>query len=89
MAKKKSVANKNNIEIPGATPVVDDSYLPKKDTFTPDEVSAYFGVARSTIYLWISHGLFPGTEKYTEATMRIPRKSILSFRLKSRLDSLA
>jgi len=60
--------------------------LPQKDLFRVDEVAIYFGVSRSVIYLWIDHGHL-NAEKLN-GTLRIPRESILKFRIKSIIDKL-
>lgn len=66
--------------------VIDDPMLPPKSLFSTDEVSAYFGIARSTVYLWIDHGILEA-EKYG-GTIRISREAILACRFNSRLKPL-
>jgi excisionase family DNA binding protein len=51
-----------------------------------DEVAEHFVVTRQTIYLWIDHGLLEA-EKY-KGVIRIPRDSIINFRLASRVRPL-
>lgn len=60
--------------------------LPEKPLLRVDEVAAYFDVTNRTIYLWIDHGLLLA-EKY-KGVIRIPRESIETFRLSSRLSPL-
>ena len=57
--------------------------LPEKPLWRVDEVSAYFDVARSTVYLWIDHGLLEA-EKLC-GVIRVTRQSILKFRLSSKI----
>lgn len=73
-------------ETAGEIAAVDDSMLPKKALFRIDEVAAYFDIARSTVYLWIDHGILTA-EKYGSTT-RVPRESILKCRLANRLKPL-
>lgn len=88
MTRPKGSKNRKKIEsIEAVEPVKDDPRLPKKSLFRIDEVSAYFEVARSTIYLWIDHGIL-SAEKY-HGTIRVPRESILSCRFRGQLDPLA
>jgi len=89
---KRNKPIKNNIinrVKPEPIETVDDSTLPKKDLFRVDEVAAYFNVSRSTIYLWVDHGILKA-EKYNgqNGTIRISRKAILSCRFNNRLDPL-
>lgn len=56
----------------------DDPNLPDKSLFRVDEVADYFGFSRSTIYLWIDHGILKA-EKY-RGSLRISRVSILNCR---------
>ena len=58
--------------------------LPKRALLTITEVASYFYVSERTIYLWIDHGLLEA-EKYRRV-IRIPKKSVLNFRLKHRID---
>jgi excisionase family DNA binding protein len=60
--------------------------LPQKPLLRVDEVAAYFDVTVRTIYLWIDHGLLEA-EKYKGA-IRVPRESILTFRLASKIHPL-
>jgi excisionase family DNA binding protein len=60
--------------------------LPNKELFRVDEVAEYFGVARSTIYLWIEHGILIA-EKY-RGIIRIPRESVENCRMASKLTPL-
>ncbi len=66
--------------------VLDDPRLPDKSLFRVDEAAAYFDVARSTIYLWLDHGILKG-EKYG-GTVRISRESILNCRFNNQLKPL-
>lgn len=75
--------NKKNIE---NTTIVDDPNLSQKSLFRVDEVADYFNIAKSTVYLWIDHGIL-SAEKYN-GTIRIPRESILSCRFKNKINSL-
>lgn len=58
--------------------------LPAKPLWRVDEVAAHFDVTARTIYLWIDHGLLLA-EKY-KGIIRIPRESIINFRLGARID---
>ena len=69
------------------TPPIDDHRLPNKSLFRVDEVADYFGYSRSTIYLWIDHGILQA-ERYG-GTFRVSRESILKCRFKSSIDTLA
>ena len=60
--------------------------LPKKELLRVDEVATYFDVSKATIYLWVDHGLLEA-EKY-RGVIRIARKSVLSFRLASKMRPL-
>lgn len=60
--------------------------LPKKELLRVDEVATYFDVARSTVYLWIDHGLLKA-EKY-RGIIRIPKESVKKFRLVNEVKSL-
>jgi excisionase family DNA binding protein len=60
--------------------------LPKKPLWRVDEVAEHFDVTRQTIYLWIDHGQLEA-EKY-KGVIRIPRDSIINFRLASRVRPL-
>jgi len=58
--------------------------LPEKPLWRVDEVAAYFDVARSTVYLWIDHGLLEAEK--LRGVIRVTRQSILRFRLASRIN---
>lgn len=60
--------------------------LPNKELLRVEEVATYFGVARSTIYLWIDHGILQAEK--IRGTIRIPRESILNCRINSKIDPL-
>lgn len=60
--------------------------LPEKNLLRVEEAAKYFDVSNRTIYLWIEHGLLEA-EKYNNV-IRIPRESIKSFRLNSKLRPL-
>lgn len=64
-----------------------DKTVPEKPLFRVDEVAAYFDVSRSVVYLWIDHGLLEA-EKY-HGTIRIPRESVVNFRLTNKMSPLA
>lgn len=66
--------------------IKDDPFLPKKSLFRPDEAATYFDVARSTIYLWMDHGILE-FEQY-RGIKRISRDAILKCRFKSKRDVL-
>lgn len=83
MVKKEKAINS---KIDEASTKIDDSSLPKKSLFRIDEVASYFDVARSTIYLWIDHGIL-GAEKYG-GTIRVSREAILSCRFNGKLSPL-
>ena len=57
--------------------------LPEKPLWRVDEVSAYFDVARSTVYLWIDHGLLEAEK--LRGVIRVTRQSIERFRLSSKI----
>lgn len=63
---------------------MDVPVLPDKPLFRVDEVADYFSVSKQTIYLWIDHGHLKA-EKYNRI-IRIPRQSIVTFRLRSRYE---
>ena len=58
--------------------------LPEKPLWRVDEVAAYFDVARSTVYLWIDHGLLEAEK--LRGVIRVTRQSILRLRLASRIN---
>ena len=58
--------------------------LPAKPLWRVDEVAAYFDVARSTVYLWIDHGLLQGEK--LRGVVRVTRESIVNFRISSRIN---
>lgn len=58
--------------------------LPEKPLWRVDEVAAYFDVARSTVYLWIDHGLLEAEK--LRGVIRVTRQSILRFRMASRIN---
>jgi len=58
--------------------------LPQKPLLRVDEVASYFDVTNRTIYLWIDHGLLEA-EKY-KGIIRIPRGSIVNFRLAAKIN---
>lgn len=60
--------------------------LPNKELLRVDEVADYFDVSRSTIYLWIDHGILVA-EKY-RGIIRVPRESVNTCRLKHKLEPL-
>ena len=64
-----------------------DKTVPEKPLLRVDEVAAYFDVSRSVVYLWIDHGLLEA-EKY-HGTIRIPRESVVNFRLTNKMSPLA
>ena len=51
-------------------------YLPEKDLFRPDEVAAYFGYTRKTIYRWIEVGKLTAV-RIANNQLRIQREAIL------------
>jgi len=57
--------------------------LPQKPLLRVDEVSQYFDVARSTIYLWIDHGILEAEK--IRGVIRITRESIVKCRLASKI----
>lgn len=83
MNKKDKIISTNKLNIL----MDDDSNLPKKSLFRIDEVADYFNVGRSTIYLWISHGILTA-EKYNGGIMRISREAILNCRFNNQLKPL-
>jgi excisionase family DNA binding protein len=60
--------------------------IPKKALLRVDEVATYFDVSRSTIYLWIDHGLLVA-EKY-RGVIRIPRESVVKCRVANKMQPL-
>lgn len=58
--------------------------LPEKPLWRVDEVAAYFDVARSTVYLWIDHGLLEAEK--LRGVVRVTRQSIVQFRLASKIN---
>lgn len=50
--------------------------LPKKSLLRPDEVAAFFSVARSTVYFWYETGHIEGV-KAGGKTLRIFRDSVI------------
>ena len=66
--------------------IIDDPLLPQKSLFRPDEVADYFDCARSTIYLWIDHGILKAEK--IKGIVRIPRQSILECRFKNKRKAL-
>lgn len=62
--------------------------LPNKELLRVDEVADYLRISRSTVYLWIQHGILSDVEKYTNGVVRIPRESVLKCRLASKLDPM-
>jgi excisionase family DNA binding protein len=60
--------------------------LPMKDLLRVEDVAAYFDVSRSTIYLWIDHGILIA-EKY-RGIIRVPRESVESCRMSHRMEPL-
>ena len=60
--------------------------LPKKELLRVDEVAEYFGIARSTVYLWIDHGILEAEK--IGGIIRIPRDSILACRMNNKIDAL-
>jgi excisionase family DNA binding protein len=66
--------------------VVEMSTLPDKDLLRVDEVAEYFDVHKSTIYLWIDHGILVA-EKY-RGILRVPRESIEKCRTANKITPL-
>jgi excisionase family DNA binding protein len=58
--------------------------LPDKELLRVDEVAEYFSISRSTVYLWIDHGILIA-EKY-RGIIRVPRESVEKCRLSGRVD---
>ena len=56
----------------------------KKEMLRVDEVAEFLDVGRSTVYLWIDHGLLPA-EKY-RGVIRVSRESLKNFRLAHRIQ---
>ena len=57
--------------------------VPTKPLWRVDEVAAHFDVAKSTVYLWIDHGLLQAEKP--GGVIRVPRESIVNFRLSSKI----
>lgn len=62
------------------------SDLPNKPLLRVEEAATYFDVSRSTIYLWIDHGILIA-EKY-RGVIRIPKESIINCRIMAKLEPL-
>lgn len=60
--------------------------LPEKELLRVDEVAQYFSISRSTVYLWIDHGILIA-EKY-RGILRVPKESVIKCRLANKLDAL-
>lgn len=60
--------------------------LPEKDLLRVDEVAQYFDVSRSTVYLWIDHGILVAEK--IRGVVRIPRESVVECRISSRTSPL-
>lgn len=60
--------------------------LPEKELLRVDEVAQYFSISRSTVYLWIDHGILIA-EKY-RGIIRVPRESVIKCRLANKLEPL-
>ena len=60
--------------------------LPEKELLRVDEVAEYFDISKSTVYLWIDHGIL-SAEKY-RGTIRIPIESVKTCRLSSKLSPM-
>ena len=73
--------------------MMDDPLLPQKSLFRVEEAASYFGVAKSTIYLWIDHSIlraerYVNPETHVSGTLRISRASMLSCRFNARFDPM-
>lgn len=71
-AKSKKIPAKAGKEVK-ETPKTDTLHV--KKYMRPDEVAAYFDVARSTVYLWGEHGLLEIC-KVTNGTIRVTVDSV-------------
>ncbi|MCK9229250.1 MAG: helix-turn-helix domain-containing protein [Syntrophales bacterium] len=60
--------------------------LPKKELLRPDEVAYYLDVSRSTVYLWIDHGLLTAEQYAPGGTIRVPRDAVENLRLRCKKD---
>lgn len=60
--------------------------LPNKPLLRVEEAATYFDVSRSTIYLWIDHGIL-AAEKY-RGVIRIPKESIENCRTICKMEPL-
>ena len=58
--------------------------ISKKEMLRVDEVAEFLDVGKSTVYLWIDHGLL-AAEKY-RGVIRIPRESLEAFRLMHKIQ---
>lgn len=58
--------------------------LPQKTLLRVDEVAQYFGVARSTIYLWIDHKILEAEK--IRGVIRIERASVVKCRMASKIN---
>ncbi len=56
--------------------------MSEKKMLRVDEVAEFLDVGRSTVYLWIDHGLL-AAEKY-RGVIRVSRESLENFRLSHR-----
>lgn len=63
---------------------MNDLRLSNKSLFRPDEVADYFNISRSTVYLWIDHGILKAEK--IGGTIRISREAILSCRFNNKIN---
>ncbi len=61
--------------------------LPEKEMLRVDEVATYFNVSRSTIYLWIDHGVLEAIK--IQGTIRIPRQAVDDCKMSYKMAPLA
>jgi excisionase family DNA binding protein len=88
IAKEIGVVDSVEEEVPVDVVDLDDEpevecSLPKKDLFRPDEVADYLMISKSTVYLWVDHGILQAEK--IKGTIRIPRKSIVNCRMAAKL----
>jgi hypothetical protein len=64
----------------------DDGLPPARSLFRIDEVATYFSVSERCIRLWIEHGILSAEQYRDNGAIRVTRESILSCRMKSKLE---
>ncbi len=60
--------------------------LPDKELLRVDEVASHLNISKSTVYLYIDHGLLEAEK--LGGCVRVLRESVVKFRLASKLKPL-